>query len=251
MVVDTATGVVAQRIDYDEWGGVTQNTNPGFQPFGFAGGMVDDSSGLVRFGARDYDPSAGRWRARDPIGHSGAVTNLYSYAYDSPLNAVDPSGLQVVCTWEQSTGHLTCDNWSTNEDNVVDTYGFAGNGLGLNNPFAEGAKNVGPLPVGFYDIKPPQSSETMGPEVFQLKPWETNDMLHRGDFWIHGARKKGNALRSSRGCPIVGPEARGDLASQMERAGGVGILEVQHGSGLPSLFSRLLFPWSLFPWLAF
>ena len=33
--------------------------NPGYQPFGFAGGLAD-ALGLVRFGARDYDPRAGR-----------------------------------------------------------------------------------------------------------------------------------------------------------------------------------------------
>lgn len=33
--------VVAQRMEYDEFGLITQDTNPGFQPFGFAGGLYD------------------------------------------------------------------------------------------------------------------------------------------------------------------------------------------------------------------
>ena len=37
LVVDSSTGVVAQRMDYDEFGEITLDTNPGFQPFGFAG----------------------------------------------------------------------------------------------------------------------------------------------------------------------------------------------------------------------
>jgi uncharacterized protein RhaS with RHS repeats len=53
LVVDTSTGAVAQRIDYDEFGRVLLDTNPGFQPFGFAGGVDDRDAGLVRFGARD------------------------------------------------------------------------------------------------------------------------------------------------------------------------------------------------------
>jgi YD repeat-containing protein len=53
LVVSTTDGTVAQRIDYDEFGRVTQNSNPGFQPFGFAGGLYDDQTGLLRFGARD------------------------------------------------------------------------------------------------------------------------------------------------------------------------------------------------------
>jgi hypothetical protein len=32
---------LAQRLDYDAWGNVTTDTNPGFQPFGFAGGLYD------------------------------------------------------------------------------------------------------------------------------------------------------------------------------------------------------------------
>src|SRR5207253_2531440 len=66
-VVDTATGTVAQRMDYDEFGNVINDTNPGFQPFGFAGGLYDRDTKLVRFGARDYDPVIGRWTARDPV----------------------------------------------------------------------------------------------------------------------------------------------------------------------------------------
>jgi hypothetical protein len=33
----TSDGTVAQRLDYDEYGRVTQNTAPSFQPFGYAG----------------------------------------------------------------------------------------------------------------------------------------------------------------------------------------------------------------------
>jgi len=36
------------------------------QPFGFAGGIYDPDTGLVRFGARGYDAETGRWTAKDP-----------------------------------------------------------------------------------------------------------------------------------------------------------------------------------------
>ena len=93
LVVDSATGAVAQRIDYDSFGAVTTDTNPGFQPFGFAGGLYDPDTRLVRFGARDYDAAAGRWTAKDPIAYSGNDTNLYRYSRNDPVNQVDPSGL--------------------------------------------------------------------------------------------------------------------------------------------------------------
>ncbi len=92
LVVDAATGVVAQRLDYDEWGGVLTDTNPGFQPFAFAGGHYDPDTGLLRFGARDYDPTVGRWTAKDPILFNGGGENLYQYADSDPVNLVDPTG---------------------------------------------------------------------------------------------------------------------------------------------------------------
>ncbi len=37
LIVDASTATVAQRIDYDDFGNVILDTNPSFQPFGFAG----------------------------------------------------------------------------------------------------------------------------------------------------------------------------------------------------------------------
>lgn len=94
LVVNALTGEVAQRIDYDVFGKILLDTNPGFQPFGFAGGLHDPDTGLVRFGYRDYDPDTGRWTAKDPILFRGGDTNLYGYVLGDPVNWVDPSGLQ-------------------------------------------------------------------------------------------------------------------------------------------------------------
>ncbi len=94
LVVDTATGVVIQRRDYDAWDGVTLDTNPGFQPFGFAGGLEDSDTGLVRFGARDYDPETGRWTSKDPVGFHGGW-NHFLYTDAEPVNRRDPRGLRT------------------------------------------------------------------------------------------------------------------------------------------------------------
>jgi len=91
LVVDAATGEIVQRMDYDAFGRVLQDTNPGFQPFGFAGGLYDDDTGLVRFGARDFDASTGRWTAKDPA-FFDAGWNLYAYVYGDPLNYRDHTG---------------------------------------------------------------------------------------------------------------------------------------------------------------
>ena len=48
---------------------------------------------LYRFGARDYDPTIGRWLTKDPIGLAGGDTNLYAYVGANPMSWSDPSGL--------------------------------------------------------------------------------------------------------------------------------------------------------------
>lgn len=97
LVVDAASSgaapTIMQRIDYDAWGKVLADSSPGFQPFGFAGGLYDADTGLVRFGARDYDAGRGRWTSRDPIGLGGGDADLYRYVGNDPVNFVDPMGL--------------------------------------------------------------------------------------------------------------------------------------------------------------
>jgi RHS repeat-associated protein len=104
LVVNASNGTAVQRTDYDEFGNVLlDQVAPGFQrvPFGFAGGLYDSDTGLTRFGARDYDPQTGRWTAKDPIGFAGRAGNLYSYAFDDPVNYRDPTGLSTYM--EQAT----------------------------------------------------------------------------------------------------------------------------------------------------
>jgi len=93
LVINVATGAVLQRMDYDEFGNVILDSNPGFQPFGFAGGLYDRDTKLLRFGGRDYDAELGRWTARDPILFAGGDTNLYGYVMNDPINFKDSSGL--------------------------------------------------------------------------------------------------------------------------------------------------------------
>ncbi len=91
LVVDTTDlSDTLLEARYDAWG----NASGFFYnfPFGFAGGLYDPDTGLVRFGARDYDPMTGRWTSKDPILFGGGQENLYVYAEDDPVNHADPSG---------------------------------------------------------------------------------------------------------------------------------------------------------------
>ncbi len=93
LVVNAQTGAVAQELKYDAFGQVLSDSNPGFQPFAFAGGLYDSATRLTHFGAREYDAELGRWSSADPIGFAGGDSNLYGYVLGDPVNFVDPSGL--------------------------------------------------------------------------------------------------------------------------------------------------------------
>ncbi|MCC6624506.1 MAG: RHS repeat-associated core domain-containing protein [Deltaproteobacteria bacterium] len=93
LIVDALSGAIAQVQRYDAFGVVIADSAPGFQSLGFAGGLHDETTGLVRFGARDYDPTIGRFLRKDPIRFEGGDPNLYTYVGSDPINVTDPSGL--------------------------------------------------------------------------------------------------------------------------------------------------------------
>jgi RHS repeat-associated protein len=126
LVLNVATGAVMQQLDYDAWGQVTMDTNPGWQPFGFAGGISDPLSRLLRFGTRDFDPTTGRWMQKDPIGFGGGDSNLYAYAGGDPTNNVDVYGLdwrETVRMWGDTVDY----HWSHFATGIADDASF---GLG-------------------------------------------------------------------------------------------------------------------------
>jgi RHS repeat-associated protein len=99
-VIHASTGQIVQMIGYDAFGDMLADSAPGFQPFGFAGGLWDPSTRLVRFGGRDYDPQTGRWMTADPLLFTGQETNLYAYVFNDPVNLVDWDGLRYLTAKE-------------------------------------------------------------------------------------------------------------------------------------------------------
>ena len=114
----TGAAAVVEQIDYDEWGNVVNLVDPAcslggtalcFQPFGFAGGVWDVTTGVVRFEARDYDPATRRWTQKDPIRFGGGW-DLYVYAGDDPINGSDPSGRldDAICRQAANIAYVDC-----------------------------------------------------------------------------------------------------------------------------------------------
>ncbi len=100
-IVSDAVGNIVKKVEYDSFGNILSDSNPAFNiPFGFAGGLNDQETELVRFGYRDYNPDIGRWTAKDPILFAGGDTDLYGYVMNDPINFIDPFGL--YCTMEKA-----------------------------------------------------------------------------------------------------------------------------------------------------
>ncbi|MCD4780599.1 MAG: hypothetical protein K8S27_08660 [Candidatus Omnitrophica bacterium] len=100
--VTDANGQVVKEIEYNSFGNIINTPSAFTVPFGFAGGLYDSDTGLIRFGARDYDPDVGRWTAKDPIFFYGGDVDLYGYVFNNPVNWFDPNGLKtgLVCKAE-------------------------------------------------------------------------------------------------------------------------------------------------------
>jgi len=104
------TGQLVASYEYDAfgrevraWGLNTPATNqpPGLPanrpwadhlPFHYSSKLRDVDSGFNYYGYRFYDPGAGRWLNRDPIGEAGGV-NLYGMVGNDAVNQWDNLGL--------------------------------------------------------------------------------------------------------------------------------------------------------------
>ncbi len=95
-----ATGTMVQTYGYDAFGNVTVSGSGNVaQPFMFTGREYDAETQMYFYcapciggRARYYDPQAGRFVTRDPIGFAGGI-NKYAYVSNDPVNGNDPLGL--------------------------------------------------------------------------------------------------------------------------------------------------------------
>jgi len=104
-------------------------------------------------------------------------------------------------TYIQSDGRLL------DRRGEVVAQGYAGLGVGKNNPEMQTVHNVGPLPCGIYGIEAPVDTTLHGPYVLWFIPDPENEMFGRSKFGIHGDSlvHPGSA---SDGCIIMPPNVR-------------------------------------------
>ena len=88
-------GVSQASYSYDTYGNEVSRSNGEDNPYRFSTKEYSALTGLVYFGARYYDPEAGRFLTRDPLGFTGGI-NQYLYCASDPVNFNDPYGLLTV-----------------------------------------------------------------------------------------------------------------------------------------------------------
>jgi len=197
MIVDP-TGNIVKDINYDTFGNIISDSNEDFSlPFRFAGGIYDEDTNLLRFGARDYDPEVGRWTAKEPLGFDGA-RNFYVYALnnmiDGFLNAKPKeTGKGTISDPKRDQyGELKVNEASAIKHHIVNAYRdgrsiFIGgndeikflvetfNGTGYKPPNSKNQKeivNFG-IPIGFYHKRDGKYVPT------------TNGSIHYGQKGVH------------------------------------------------------------------
>lgn len=138
-VVRVSDGKAIQTMRHGPWGEVDDDSVASTfsrVPFGFAGGIYDEVTGLVRFGAREYDARTGRWLSKDEARFGGGE-NFYEYCESSPTNLVDIDGYRpgssniempgegnasgapdLTCAEPQSPCNQRCNDECTKEANL-------------------------------------------------------------------------------------------------------------------------------------
>ncbi|RZU37624.1 RHS repeat-associated protein [Streptomyces sp. BK022] len=94
LTIDAQTQQVVRR-QYKPFGETRDQTGPWTAgQRGYVGGTQDDNTGLTNLGAREYDPTIGRFLSPDPLLVPGAPQswNAYDYADDTPVTTSDPTG---------------------------------------------------------------------------------------------------------------------------------------------------------------
>jgi RHS repeat-associated protein len=96
-----ASGNLVKRYSYEPYGQEISPASGDPNPWRYASGYFDKSTGMLKFGTRYYMPDVMRWTQRDPVrGMPANPMSLNAYLYSScnPINLTDPSGRIPICS---------------------------------------------------------------------------------------------------------------------------------------------------------
>ena len=95
VAITNQDGSIQNRMDYDIWGNLNQETASSDSPFGFTGYIKDEDTDLYYANARYYDSFTGRFLREDPLmGDTQTPMSMhrYMYGYANPTAFIDPTG---------------------------------------------------------------------------------------------------------------------------------------------------------------
>ena len=101
----SSAGTVASQQEFDAWCKVRQGSLPQTE-LNYTGQRLD-STGLLFYNARYYDPQIGKFISSDTIVPSAAnpqAFNRYGYAYNNPLKYTDATGHCPNCNYQHDPG---------------------------------------------------------------------------------------------------------------------------------------------------
>lgn len=109
--------------------------------------------------------------------------------------------------YSQSTGEMS--------HNGSSWVGYSGTGAGRNNPAMQDVEDVGPIPIGTYNIGGAYDDlGGLGPCVMHLDPAPGTNTFGRTLFRIHGDNPEHDA---SHGCVILGPAIRHLISNSLDK----------------------------------
>jgi RHS repeat-associated protein len=140
MTVDATTQAITRR--YTKPFGESRGAAPSAWPDdkGFLGKPADADTGLIHIGAREYDPSTGRFLSVDPVlaRDDHESLNGYAYANNTPVSKSDPTGLRPdgACGGASSSCNGGTETWTKTTKgwdwSYTKTYTQTGNYNGVN-----------------------------------------------------------------------------------------------------------------------
>jgi RHS repeat-associated protein len=124
VAVINSSGTVEDRYSYTPYGNQTTISSSVTNSIGFQGGN-EEASGLIKFGARYYNPTTAAWTQPDPTGQNPG----YLFDEDDPINETDPSGGNVC---KSIFGHIGLGGaCKAVTSPVASCVAFVGGGLGV------------------------------------------------------------------------------------------------------------------------